>query len=44
VIPFKKSEREKYSAVINKFINAHNSKNVGEVAKQIDKNIICGYE
>lgn len=44
VIPFKKNEREKYLTVINKFVNAPNSKNVGELNKLIHKNIICSHD
>ena len=28
VIPFKKNEKEKYQAVINKFVNASSAKNI----------------
>lgn len=35
IIPFKKSEKEKYSAVITKFINASTHKNVNELSQQI---------
>jgi hypothetical protein len=35
VIPFKKSEREKYHVVINKFINKTQSKNINEISEQI---------
>jgi hypothetical protein len=44
LIPFKRSEREKYHAVINKFLNSTATKNMKEMAEQIEKNIICPYD
>jgi hypothetical protein len=44
IIPFKKSEREKYHVVINKFINKTQEKNINEINEQIEKNIICGFD
>ena len=44
IIPFKKTEKEKYHAVINKFINKTQEKNISELVEQIEKNIICGYD
>ena len=41
VIPFKKNEKEKYQAVINKFVNASSAKNIAELDNQIKKHIIC---
>ena len=35
VIPYKKSEREKYLAVINKFINSASQKSIEELSQQI---------
>jgi hypothetical protein len=44
IIPFKKSEREKYHAVIDKFIIKTQQKNITEIAEQIEKNILCSYD
>jgi hypothetical protein len=44
IIPFKRSEREKYHAVIDKFITRTQQKNISEVAEQIQKNVLCEYE
>ena len=44
MIPFKKNEKDKYQAVINKFVNASNSRNVEELHQQIKKCIICSEE
>lgn len=41
IIPFKRSEREKYNAVIDKFITRTQQKNISEVAEQIQKNVLC---
>ena len=35
IIPFKKSEREKYTAIINKFITLSTQKSIEELSSQI---------
>jgi hypothetical protein len=44
IIPFKKSEREKYSAMIDKFVNVESQRSIEDLSQQIEKNIICSYD